>query len=404
MAFEKMRRVSVLGSTGSVGSNTLNVIREHRDRFKVVSLSCGSSLELFKRQIEEFSPEFVSLSCEDVASQLKAMLSSFPASRIFVGVEGHRRCIEESRPDVLMSSMSGSYGLRASLQGVRQGVSILGIANKEILVMAGVFILDALKDSRTVLIPVDSEHSAIFQALMGNQKKDVKQILLTGSGGPFRTRDIRTFDKIRKEEALKHPNWSMGAKITIDSSTMMNKGLEFIEAVRLFSLPAEKIKIIVHPESLVHSLVEYCDGSVMAQLGLSDMRIPISLALSYPNRLPLNLGKSLDLVQAGKLHFEDPDFEKFPCLRLAMESETMGSQGPIILSASNEIAVDRFLKDEIHYLEISRLVEAAMDSFKSIEVEDLDAVVDLDSEVKEWSKTWSPRYRREPVFHERLSL
>ncbi|MDB5036953.1 MAG: 1-deoxy-D-xylulose 5-phosphate reductoisomerase [Bacteriovoracaceae bacterium] len=401
------KRVAILGSTGSVGVNTLNVIRQHPEKFKVVSLSCGSSLALFKKQIEEFSPLFVSVATAELAFNLKSSLSRDQNVRIYFGVDGHQKCIEESTPDILMSSMTGTFGLKASLQGVVQGVSILGIANKEILVMAGSFIIEALEKSPTELIPVDSEHSAIFQALMGNKKSAVKSIILTGSGGPFRLRDAKTFDSIKKEEALKHPNWSMGAKITIDSSTMMNKGLEFIEAVRLFGLPAEKIKIVIHPESLVHSLVEYCDGSIMAQLGLSDMRIPIALALSYPDRISLDLGKSLNLVEAGALHFEEPDFEKFPCLGLALKAEAMGRQGSIILNSANEVAVERFLKDEITYLEIPSLVEDALVSYKSARVNSLDEVIDLDIEVKSWSKNWSfvrPRYRREGSFHERVSV
>jgi 1-deoxy-D-xylulose-5-phosphate reductoisomerase len=335
------------------------------------------------------------------------MLPKTPRTAIFSGIEGHRRVVEESRPDILMSSMMGTFGLKASLQGVIQGVSVLGIANKEILVMAGSFILEALSQSGTSLVPVDSEHSAIFQALMGNRKEDVHSIILTGSGGPFRTRDSKTFESIRKEEALKHPNWTMGAKITIDSATMMNKGLEFIEAVRLFSLPPDKIKIVIHPESLVHSLVEYCDGSIMAQLGLSDMRIPISLALAYPERIPLNLGKTLNLVEAGTLRFEAPDFDKFPCLTQALRAETMGTEGPIVLNSANEIAVERFLNDAIAFVEIPALVENALDFFKGSQVKDLDDVIELDQTVKQWAEEWglsTARYRRSKAFHERLSL
>jgi 1-deoxy-D-xylulose-5-phosphate reductoisomerase len=407
MATGLLKRVAILGSTGSVGSNTLNVIRQHAHRFQVVGLSCGSSLDVLKKQILEFRPEFVSVANETLAQTLASQLPRDLNVTIFFGTEGHRRLTEESRPDILMSSMMGTFGLQASLQAVQQGVPVVGIANKEILVMAGTFILEALRSSPTQLIPVDSEHSAIFQALMGNRVSDVKSIILTGSGGPFRTRAKETFHLIRKEEALKHPNWSMGAKITIDSSTMMNKGLEFIEAVRLFSLPPEKIRIIIHPESLVHSLVEYCDGSIMAQLGISDMRIPISLALAYPERLPLDLGKSLSLVDAGRLHFEEPDFEKFPCLALALQSERIGSQGPIILNSANEIAVGRFLNDEIEYVQIADLVEAALDYFKAARVTCLTEVIELDESVKNWAKTWensARRYRRAEPFYERLSV
>ncbi len=378
------RRVSLLGSTGSVGTNALNVIRQHPESFKVVSLSCGSSLDLFLKQIFEFSPDCVSVGSSELADALRLRLPDHKKLKIFSGPKGHAQCIEETKPDVLMSAMAGSHGLYATLMAAKMGVGVLGIANKEILVMAGPFILSALDETKTRLVPVDSEHSAIFQALMGNDLQAVHSIILTGSGGPFRNRDASEFSKITKAEALKHPNWNMGAKITVDSATMMNKGLEYIEAIRLFGFEPEQVRIVVHPESIVHSLVEYRDGSLMAQLGISDMRIPIALALSYPHRIPLDLGQRLDLVRLGSLHFEAPDFNKFPCLKLAIESERMGAYGPLILNAANEVAVELFLSDQMRFIEIPELVSQSLEYFRKSSVSNLDDAIELDKDVKSW--------------------
>jgi len=378
------RRVSILGSTGSIGSSTLEVIRQNRDSFDVVSLSAGSSLDSLTNQILEFSPRFASVADEKMAEALRLRLPEDVQTAIFSGGEGHRFCVENSRPDVLISAMAGSFGLEASLQSIIQGVSILGIANKEILVMAGDFIWDALNESKTTLVPVDSEHSAIFQSLMGNKISQVKSLILTGSGGPFRSRDLSTFSSITKEEALRHPNWVMGPKITVDSATMMNKGLEFIEALRLFRVHRDQVKVVIHPESVVHSMVEFCDGSVISQMGHSDMKIPISLALNYPDRLPLEFDRPFDLTKIGKLHFEEPDLEKFRCLKLAMNIDFYGRSGPIVLNAANEAAVDLFLKEEIRFVEIAERVEGALEAFRSRYPLTLSEVVRLDEEVKNW--------------------
>jgi len=385
------RRVCILGSTGSVGTNTLNIIRQNSSLYDVVALACGNSLDILLNQIQEFKPEFVSVGSPQVARDLRQRLLA-PGARpphVFYGIDGHRDLVRESEPDVLIGAMAGIHGLQAVLQAVRQNVPYIGIANKEILVMAGSFILDLLKESRSELIPVDSEHSAVFQALMGNEKSALKNIILTGSGGPFRTRDVADFKRITKAEALKHPNWVMGAKITIDSATMMNKGLEFIEAIRLFQVERRQIKILIHPESIIHSMVEYCDGSFMAQLGISDMRIPISLALAYPKRLPLDLSKQLDLVQWQSLHFESPDYHKFPCLRLAMEAEALGTEGPIILNAANEVAVQKFLIDHIEFTEIASIVEQALNHFQGTPVRSLEEVIELDERVRLWTSPWN---------------
>lgn len=389
-----IRKVVILGSTGSVGANTLDVIRQHPEKFEVVGLACGQSVDAFVQQIREFKPRFVSVGSSAVRDLLQTQLGSEWADKIFVGVDGHADLVSQTKPDVVMGSMSGTYGLVACLRAIEENVAVLGLANKEVLVMAGPFVSRALKKSRTKLIPVDSEHSAIFQGLMGNSVRDVKHIILTASGGPFRLRDRSSFSSITKAEALKHPNWSMGSKITVDSATMMNKGLEYIEALRLFDVREDQVQIIIHPESIVHSLVEFVDGSIMAQLGLSDMRIPIALALAYPERIPLNLNRSLRLAELGKLHFEDPDFEKFECLKLAIESVKIGDHGPVVLNAANEIAVARFLNDELSFVEIPQVVESALRHFDSSRCETLEEVLSLDSDVKHWSMAWKPGRQR----------
>ncbi len=378
------KRISILGSTGSVGTNTLNLIRDNRDLFDVVGLSAGSSIEVLKQQVEEFSPRFVSVANEGLASALRLLLPKSSGPVVFAGTEGHRQIVELARPDVVISAMMGTHGLEATLQAVLQSVPVVGIANKEILVMAGSFIMEAVEQSRSSLVPVDSEHSAIFQALMGNKLSSVKNIILTGSGGPFRTRELSSFSKITKSEALKHPNWVMGSKITIDSATMMNKGLEYIEALRLFRIHRDQLKVVIHPESIVHSLVEYVDGSFMAQLGNSDMRIPISLALNYPDRLAVHFETPFDLVKIGRLNFESPDLDKFKCLKLAMNFDRYGSQGALVLNAANEVAVDLFLKDQISFVEIPEIVESSLEQFKTQSAYSLSEVIELDRTVKRW--------------------
>lgn len=379
-----LRKICVLGSTGSVGQNTLEVIRQHRDRFEVVGLACGSSIKAFLEQIREFHPSYVSVGSEASRKDLNRLLlaESFKPKEIFVGDAGHVSLVDAVNPDVLMASMLGTYGLRATLRAIELQVPVLGIANKEVLVMAGPFIRKALNQSKTTIVPVDSEHSAIFQALRGNSLKEVRKIVLTASGGPFRKTPLSEFSKIRKEQALKHPNWAMGAKITIDSATMMNKGLEFIEAIRLFEVKPEQVEILVHPQSVIHSMVAYVDHSFMAQLGISDMKIPICLALGFPDRLSLDLPKELDLVALKSLDFEAPDEARFPCLRLARESFLLGDEGPVILNAANEIAVQAFLEDRIGFMQIPQLIEFALSRFKGRNFGNLEELEAMDSEVK----------------------
>lgn len=394
MMNEAKRRVCILGSTGSVGQNTLDVIRQHSSRFQVVGLACGQSVEKFAAQILEFRPQYVSLANASAADTLRNILSPNSMPEIFVGVEGHRDLVEASRPDILMASMAGTHGLQATLQGIRQGVKILGIANKEVLVMAGSFINEALASSPTFVIPVDSEHSAIFQALQGNRREDVRRLILTASGGPFRTWPIENFSKIKPADALKHPNWSMGSKITVDSATLMNKGLEYIEALQLFKVEAQQIDIWVHPQSIIHSLVEYRDSSFIAQLGISDMRIPIAYALSYPERLALNFQESLSLDRIRSLNFEAPDYEKFPCLRLAINSLDRGPAGPLILNAANEVAVNAFLAEALGFTQIPVVIESALEYFSGKQPQNLQDAIELDLEVKNWTQALIERQNK----------
>lgn len=384
----EVRRVCVLGSTGSVGQNTLRVIQQHSSKFQVVGLSCGRSLELLIPQIRQFSPQFVSVGSQEVATQLESELKKegLTGVQLFFGDEGHRQMVKESQPEVVMASMLGSFGLKATLQAIEQNCEILGIANKEVLVMAGKFINQALQKSNTKMLPVDSEHSAIFQALMGNRIEDVRRIILTASGGPFRKLPLNEFKNIKKEQALKHPNWVMGAKITIDSATMMNKGLEYIEAIQLFGVEPQQLQIVVHPQSLVHSMVEYKDHSIMAQLGLSDMKIPIALALSYPERLSLDFERPLNLSQIGSLEFEEPDLDRFPCLRLAIEAERAGPEGSLALNAANEVMVGAFLNERIGFMDIPRGIELALEEFSQQSVSSLEDVIELDRIVKDWTE------------------
>jgi 1-deoxy-D-xylulose-5-phosphate reductoisomerase len=379
------RPLCLLGSTGSVGLNTIDIVRHRASTLKVVGLSCGRQVAELARQIVEFDVRMVSVADQDAANELLKNLGS-ERSLDFLGIgpEGHAELVKRTAPEVLVAAMSGTHGLRASLQAIAQGVPIVAVANKEILVMAGPFIREALENSPSQLIPVDSEHSAIFQALQGNDSRAIRRIFLTASGGPFRLRKAEDFSRIGVKEALKHPNWKMGNKITIDSATMMNKGLEYIEALQLFPVSREQIEILVHPQSVIHSMVEFSDHSVMAQMGLSDMRIPISYALSFPQRETLSQLEAIDFAALGRLDFEPVDLLKFPCLKLAMEAEKAGLAACVGLNAANEVAVAAFLEERIQFIDIPFWIESALTEFGSRSLETLSQTMDLDLEVKTW--------------------
>jgi 1-deoxy-D-xylulose-5-phosphate reductoisomerase len=352
-----MKRLAILGSTGSIGVNTLDIVRQFPERFEVVGLSAGLNIKLLQEQILEFRPTVVSVLNKELAKALQQDLGSITID-IVHGVEGLIQVATHPEVDQVVSAMVGAVGLIPTLSAIKTGKSI-ALANKEPLVMAGKLMMEESRRTCAQILPVDSEHSAIFQALLGHQKDDVHRLILTASGGPFLNDPISKLSEVTVKEALTHPHWEMGRKITIDSASLMNKGLEVIEAHWLFDVPVEKITVQIHPQSVVHSMVEYIDGSIVAQMGIADMRIPISYALSYPQRLNLNL-PHLDLSQNGALTFFYPDTERYPCLKLAYQSIKIGETMPAVLNAANEIAVNAFLEGGIKFTEVPILIQKVM--------------------------------------------
>ena len=367
-----MKGISILGSTGSIGVNTLNVIRLHPDRFRVVSLAAGSNLSLLREQVEEFRPEFVSLTSEAHAREV----SGLPSGGVGFGVDGATVAGSMDGVDLTVSAISGAAGLIPTLAAVKAGKEI-ALANKETLVMAGELVMAEAVERGVKILPVDSEHSAVFQSIAGHRVEDIKRIILTASGGPFRERPVEEFDTISPAEALNHPNWEMGRKITIDSATLLNKGLEVIEARWLFGLPPEKIDVTVHPQSIVHSMVEYIDGSVMAQMGSPDMKGPIAYALAYPERVESGAAP-LDLTR-GSLDFSLPDTAKFPCLALSYDALKSGGTMPAVLNAADEVAVEAFLEERIPFTGIAALIEGVMDAHDNNLTPSLEDVLEADA-------------------------
>lgn len=354
-----MKCISLLGATGSIGVNVLEIVRQFPERYQIGAMAAGSNVKLLAEQVVEFEPELISVCDDDRAIQLKKLLPARFHDTIYHGVEGNKLVAAFDSAEVTLSAIVGAAGLLPTLAAIEAGKDI-GLANKETLVMAGRIVMTAVKEKGVTLLPVDSEHSAIFQALEAGRKQDVFKIILTASGGPFRGRSRNELKHVTPEEALAHPNWSMGRKISIDSATLMNKGLEVIEARWLFDMATDMIDVVVHPQSIVHSLVEYKDGSVLAQLGIPDMRIPIAYALSYPERTELGLAP-LSLSQCGHLQFMQPDYECFPALELAFEAIKSGGVLPAVLNSANEVAVDAFLNRRISFLQIAETVAKTMD-------------------------------------------
>lgn len=375
-----MKNIALLGSTGSIGVNVLNVVRQFPEKYRIVSLAAGRNVDLLAKQCMEFEPEVISVYDQEHCDLLKQKLPDGFAKRIHFGVEGNISAATRDTADITVSAIVGAAGLLPTLAAVNSGKDI-GLANKETLVMAGKLVMEAVNKNGVQLLPVDSEHSAIFQALEGGRKDDVAKIILTASGGPFRTKSLEELNNVTKDQALKHPNWSMGRKISIDSATLMNKGLEVIEAKWLFDVSVETIEVVVHPQSIVHSLVEYQDGSVLAQLGIPDMRIPIAYALSYPERLPLNLNR-LNLSQCANLEFVEPDYQRFPALELAFDALQQGGVLPAVLNAANEIAVDAFLNEQIAFPKIAEIVAATMERVNSGSDTVLDDILQADAEAR----------------------
>ncbi len=375
-----MKYISIIGSTGSIGTQTLDVVREHTNELKVCAISGNTNIELLKKQIIEFNPEICCVMDPEKATHLRDILPSYTKTEIVHGMEGLIAVAELHKSDILVTAVSGMIGLRPTTAAIKKHKTI-ALANKETLVTGGSYIMNLAKKYNSPIIPVDSEHSAIFQSLMANDKKSINKIVLTASGGPFRGKNTEFLKSVTIEDALKHPNWSMGKKITVDSATLMNKGLEVIEAKFLFDVKPEQIEVVVHPQSIIHSGIEFIDHSTIAQLGLPDMRVPIQFALFYPERVN-NSYKSLSLTEIGNLTFEKPDIQTFKCLELAFNALAEGGTMPAVLNASNEICVNLFLSKKISFLDIGNINEKVMLSHKPYEIDSVESIL----EAEEWTK------------------
>ena len=377
-----MKRLAILGSTGSIGTQTLDVIRQHPDRFEAYALTANNSVDKLIEQAREYRPEVVVIANEAHYEKLQEGLADLPV-KVFAGAQALCEVVQMEAVDTVVTAMVGFAGLRPTVAAIKAHKTI-ALANKETLVVAGQLMTDLALQNRAAILPVDSEHSAIFQSLVGEDSNDIAKILLTASGGPFRKFTAEQLRSVTCSQALQHPNWQMGAKITIDSATMMNKGFEVIEARWLFGVKPEQIEVYVHPESIVHSAVEFQDGAVKAQLGVPDMRLPIQYALTYPERLPLE-GDRLDLFHLGSLTFERPDLERFPCLGLAYDALARGGNMPCIVNAANEVANLAFRMEEITYGQIAELISKAMQYLTFLAHPTLDDLFHPDAETRQWS-------------------
>ncbi|MBW2712309.1 MAG: 1-deoxy-D-xylulose-5-phosphate reductoisomerase [Deltaproteobacteria bacterium] len=378
-----MKRISILGSTGSIGEQTLDVVASAPERFEVVALAAGGSVDKMAAQVRRFRPALVSLGSQEAAETLRSALSGEDLPRIEVGEEGLLAVASEP-VDMVVSALVGAVGLAPTLAAIAAG-SEIALANKEAMVTAGALVNRELAKNKVTLLPVDSEHSAIFQALAGQRHEDVHKLILTASGGPFRTWSAERIAEASVEQALNHPNWDMGPKITIDSATLMNKGLELIEARWLFDVTPEQLEVVVHPQSIVHSLVEFCDGSVLAQLGLPDMRVPIAVALAYPERIPLD-NPRMSLAEIGRLDFEAPDVKRFPAVELALAALASCEAAPAVLNAANEVAVAEFLEGKIPFPRIVALCAEVLEAFhRQPPVEELNDLADV-LEADAWAR------------------
>ena len=353
-----MIHVAILGSTGSIGQSALAVVAAHADRLRVVVLAAGENAGLLAEQVAQFRPEAVAVASATACADLRSRLGTTTVRILPVGADGLIEAATYPGVDVVLCASSGTAGLEAALAAIGEGRT-LALANKEVLVMAGALMVDAASRRGVPILPVDSEHNAIHQCLDGRRHEDVRRLILTASGGPFRLADDEALARVTPEDALRHPTWRMGRKITIDSATLMNKGLEVIEARWLFGTPAERIDVVMHPQSIVHSMVEFCDGSIIAQLGVTDMRLPIQYAFSYPARWNAPV-PPLDITRTGALEFHPPDVARFPCLELAYRALSHGGAWPVVLNAANEVAVEAFLARRIGFLDIPRVIERAL--------------------------------------------
>lgn len=378
------KNISIIGSTGSIGCQTLDIVKKFPERFKVIGLSAGNNVELLVEQIKEFRPRMVSIMNEHLVNPLRDHLEQLGLQKeieIFSGINGLIKVATIEEVETVVTSVTGTVGLIPTIEAINQGKNI-ALANKETLVAAGELVMKLVKKQGVSLLPVDSEHSAIFQCLSGEERKAISKIILTASGGPFRGKDIDFLNRVTVEMALKHPNWSMGKKITIDSATLMNKGLEVIEAKWLFDMNFKDIEVVVHPQSIVHSMVEYLDGSILAHLGVPDMRIPIQYALCYPERLENNIPK-LDLKKVSQLSFEAPNLDNFPCLALAYQAGEMGGTMPAVMNAANERLVDIFLQGQISFTDIPKYIAMVMDRHHLISSPELEEIINADKWARE---------------------
>ena len=375
-----MKKISILGSTGSIGTQTLDIAREHKEDFEVVALSCGKNIDLVFEQIKEFKPNLVSVENETLASKLASRISDegIKGVDILYGMDGLLAVATAAEAEIVVTAVVGMIGIRPTIAAIEAKKDI-ALANKETLVCAGHIIMPLAKKMGVSILPVDSEHSAIFQSLQGNSQNKISRIILTASGGPFRGRKKDEIKDMTAKDALKHPNWVMSKKVTIDSSTLANKGLEVMEAKWLFDVDIDQIVVTVHPQSILHSAVEYEDGSVVGQMGVPDMRLPIQYALLYPNRKTLS-GDKLDLFKVGSMTFEAPDLETFKALALALKAGKTGGSLPTVFNAANEVAVAKFLNDEIRFFGIPEMIEKAMDEVKFIENPSVTDILEIEKE------------------------
>ena len=375
-----MKRITILGSTGSIGTQTLDVVRKNKDKFQVVAISANSSIDLLLEQIMEFSPKYVAVYNQESALKLKEMIPENINIEVLSGMDGLVKICQLEEVNVVLTAVVGMIGLVPTMAAIKAKKTI-ALANKETLVTAGELVMREAKKNNVEILPVDSEHSAIFQCLNGERKQDIEKIILTASGGPFRGKKREELDNEKKNEALKHPNWDMGRKISIDSSTLMNKGLEVIEAKWLFDVDVEDIEVVVHPQSIIHSMVAFRDSSVMSQMGCPDMRLPIEYALTYPERLKTDFER-LDLAKVATLTFEKPDMETFPCLALAFKVLKLGGTYPAALNSANEFLVNEFLNDKIGFYDIPYYIEKTLDCHKNRVNPTLEDILEVDKETR----------------------
>jgi len=371
-----MKKIAILGSTGSIGVNALSVIQANPEKYQVTALAAGKNIRLLLAQIKRFRPLAVAVMEETAANELKAQLTNSSRPEIFFGTEGFMRLATMTEVDTIISAMAGAAGLLPTYSGIKAGRNV-ALANKETMVMAGSLVMAEARKHGVSILPIDSEHSAILQCLQGHPREDLRRVILTASGGPFRDLSLEEMSKVTPAQALNHPNWNMGPKVSIDSSTMMNKGLEAIEAKWLFDLKMDQISILIHSQSIVHSMVEYKDGSIISQMGVPDMIIPISFALSFPHHLKTRV-PPLELEKIGILSFEKPDMKRFRCLDLALKAAEIGGSMPAVLNGANEIAVESFLKGNIGFLDIPDLIEKTMASHKNHPIDSIETVMEVD--------------------------